>query len=716
MAQDTATAPGAAHEALDVRLDAGRLRLGTGAAPQVGLAEGTVGLVVDRNGERLRWRAAVLDEVEGGWAALWAELGVRIGLRADVDEGALLLRATLEHGGDAELRLVEIVLLEAVGAPTLTLPRRAGEGASDGVGDTGISSPPIASDSLPRVAGEGEGGGDRPDWAVFRNGYQSWSGTRVYAADERDADPWFGFLRDSHTDAAHRAAGRAGVLRSDLVTALVERRSGAALGIGVLETATYVAAVEVDVSGGVLRRVGVVLDGDDTPLRPGERRELPAVWLAAGNDGWALLDGWAMACGAAMRARVPQRTPLGWCSWYYYFTRVSEGDVIDNLDALAGLRERVPCDYVQVDDGYQRAIGDWFEPNAKFPHGLRWLAERIGAAGFDAGIWVAPFLVRSESRLFRERPQWLLRTPSGRPRAGCWNPGWSYGRPAYALDTTHPEVLDWLRELGRTLARQWGYRVLKLDFLYAAALPGVRADSSATRAQALRRGLEAIREGAGEDTFLLGCGCPLGPAIGVVDGMRIGADVAPHWDSWISRGPNRRRHGVATAHAIQNTLTRAFMHRRLWLNDPDCLMVRASETGLTPDEVRTLATAIALTDGMFVLSDRLDALPAERLGWIERILPLLGGRARVEDCFARAMPERLSAAYADGDAIAVFNFSPAPVDRRVLITASVASVRELWSDVELPVRGGAVDLPAIPPHGVRLLWIARPAEVIEEGG
>ena len=304
----------------------------------------------------------------------------------------------------------------------------------------------------------------------------------------------------------------------------------------------------------------------------------------------------------------------------------------------------------------------------------------------------------------------------GDARAACWNPGWSLGRPAYALDTTHPQVLDWLRDLGRTLARQWGYRLLKLDFLYAAALPGVRADASATRAQALRRGLEAIREGAGEDAFLLGCGCPLGPAIGVVDGMRIGADVAPFWDNWISRGPNRGRHGVATAHAVQNILTRAFMHRRLWLNDPDCLMVRAAETALTPDEVRSLATAIALTDGMLVLSDRLEALPAERLGWIERILPLLGGRARVDDLFARAMPERLAARYADGEAIALFNFSDRPVDGRLAVPAAVASVSELWSESELPVRDGAVDLPAIPPHGVRLVWVPRAGPVVESAG
>ena len=46
----------------------------------------------------------------------------------------------------------------------------------------------------------------------------------------------------------------------------------------------------------------------------------------------------------------------------------------------------------------------------------------------------------------------------------------------------------------------------------------------------MRAGYDAIRRGAGDDAFLLGCGAPLGPRVGVVDGMRIGADVAPWLD------------------------------------------------------------------------------------------------------------------------------------------------------------------------------------------
>lgn len=654
----------------------GRLRIEAGDGVAVALRDAAPALVVERGGRARRWHAAALVEEGGAWTAGWPEVGLHVTLSPELLlDGAIVLRAAIEHRGDTELRLIEAAPLAVV--------------------------PP----GILRV------GGEVARWSVYRNGYQSWSGTRAYGVDEADADPWWGFLRDIQTDAAHPARGRRGAVRSDLVTAVADRDGGAALALGFLDAATYFSAVEVETAGGVLTRLAAVVDGDHRPLRPGERLDLPPLWLAAGTDGWSLLEQWASACGAAMRARVPARTPIGWCSWYYYFTRVRESDVIDNLDVLRRLRGRVRCDYVQVDDGYQRAIGDWLEPNRKFPHGMRWLAERIRAAGFDAGIWLAPFLARPDSQLFRSRPEWFVRTARGGLRRACWNPMWSLGRPAYALDTTRDDVLEWLRELARTIVHQWGYRVLKLDFLYAAALPGVRADGAATRAEALRRGLEAIRAGAGEDAFLLGCGCPLGPAIGVVDGMRIGADVAPFWSNAISRWPNRGRHGVATEHAMRNILTRAFMHRRLWLNDPDCLMVRAGDTALTPDEVRALATAIALTDGMFVLSDNLDALPDDRLEWIERMLPLLGGAARVDDLFTSGLPERLRARYPGAEAVALFNFGARPAERRLAVAPGV-SVRELWSGETLAVRDGVV-ITRVGSHACRLLWIEEPPAAVE---
>jgi alpha-galactosidase len=233
---------------------------------------------------------------------------------------------------------------------------------------------------------------------------------------------------------------------------------------------------------------------------------------------------------------------------------------------------------------------------------------------------------------------------------------------------------------------------------------------------ALRRGLEAIRDAAGDEAFLLGCGCPLGPAIGIVDAMRIGPDVAPFWTNALSRGPQRDLHGLATKHAIRNTLTRAFAHRRWWLNDPDCLMVRDTKTQLTHGEVRSLATVIAVTDGMIVLSDRVEQLSTERLDVLDRTLQLAGGQPEVVDLMHADMPELLVARAAAHTVVAVFNFSEQPsrreVDLKALgVHAAGLNLEEWWTRARVPVTGGVADLGEIPPHGCRVLVLPQPAAV-----
>ncbi len=147
-----------------------------------------------------------------------------------------------------------------------------------------------------------------------------------------------------------------------------------------------------------------------------------------------------------------------------------------------------------------------------------------------------------------------------------------------------------------------------------------------TRAQVLRMGLEALREAAGPDVHLLGCGVPLGPSIGIFDSMRIGADVAPDWppselgNESFFRGEFNM---PSTRNAIQNALTRAFMHERWWVNDPDCLNLRP-DSNLTLAEVQSMATVIALTGGPLLLSDDLPKLPVERLRIAQQLVPLTG--------------------------------------------------------------------------------------------
>jgi alpha-galactosidase len=317
----------------------------------------------------------------------------------------------------------------------------------------------------------------------------------------------------------------------------------------------------------------------------------------------------------ANRVRVNDWNPVGWCSWYHYFGQLGWPDVLENLDRAAADRRGFPFEVVQVDDGYEAEIGDWLSPKPGYPD-LGGLAGAIRKKGFRAGLWTAPFSAAETSRLFAEHPDWMV-SEGGRPKP-CYK-GW--GGTVYALDTTHPEVKHWLDATFRALAKA-GFAYLKIDFLFAAAMPGGRS-KAVTPVQAYREGLRVIRRAAGRG-FILGCGAPLLPSVGLVDGMRVGEDTAPYWKTKPSgfQGPN-------AFFALKNALMRQFMHRAFWLNDPDCLLLRDADTELARNERELYALAAGALDNMVVDSDRLALLGTEEKKLLGRALALRGRRAKV---------------------------------------------------------------------------------------
>ena len=328
-----------------------------------------------------------------------------------------------------------------------------------------------------------------------------------------------------------------------------------------------------------------------------------------------LLDIYGTLVKRANRVRINSWNPVGWCSWYHYFGKLAWNDVLENLDFAARDRKSFPFDVFQVDDGYETDIGDWMSPKPGYPD-LAGLARAISRKRFKAGIWTAPFSAAATSELFAKHPDWMVQE-NGRPKH-CYR-GW--GKPIYALDTTHPEAKTWLHDTFSQL-RKAGFTYLKIDFLFAAAMPGTRR-KRATPIQAYREGLGVVRRAAGRD-FVLACGAPLLPSAGLVDGMRIGEDTAPYWKTKPSgfQGPN-------AYFALKNALLRQFMHRKFWLNDPDCLLLRDKETELTRNERELCALAAGALDNMVIASDKLSLLGPEEKSLFLRALALRGGRSRV---------------------------------------------------------------------------------------
>ena len=357
---------------------------------------------------------------------------------------------------------------------------------------------------------------------------------------------------------------------------------------------------------------------------------------------WALssevqLARFAEAWSRASEARHRFDPPVGWCSWYYYFSKVKLSDVIENMDWI---RTRAATDddfkkirYIQLDDGYQSALGDWLVPNEKFPGGVKRFAGEAKARGFLPALWVGPFMAEENSALLREHPDWMIHGADGKV---IYPFNWREGHKVAVLDGTHPGVLAHLEELFRTL-RNLGIEYVKLDFcmLGAASFGGILHDPAATRAQALRRAYEAIRRGFGDDGFILACTTPFGPAVGIADAMRSSTDITPYWE------PDHAFHDEAPTvpNVCRNVIGHNYMNGKLWINDPDTLIVRDDSTKLTESEVTLWEKAVELAGGSLMLSDRFSTLSPERMPLVKTALTGINRtRAFPADRWAHTVP------------------------------------------------------------------------------
>ena len=303
--------------------------------------------------------------------------------------------------------------------------------------------------------------------AFYSNGWQSWSPTRTYQLGDKQIRSKLGrFQNPMIINPGTPRPRRKNRFSSDMFGLLGDRDSRIGLLAGFLSQVNHFGSLETKFNPEPDLKMWA--NGDLATLPPGEH--ISSDWAAFSFINLDEPEPMASFLESAARLHEIDRdhpVPTGWCSWYYFYQDISEKFIHDNIALLVKMSDEIPMGLCQIDDGFQKQVGDWFEFDPAFPNGLRPLAEEIKSSGMTPGLWLAPFILHPKAQLVEEHPDWLLRDHKNHPVTAGF--GWN-NLVTYALDLTHPDALAYACEVVHTAVEKWGFEYLKLDFLYAAAL------------------------------------------------------------------------------------------------------------------------------------------------------------------------------------------------------------------------------------------------------
>ncbi len=304
--------------------------------------------------------------------------------------------------------------------------------------------------------------------------------------------------------------------------------------------------------------------------------------------------------------------PGGYESWYNHYTRIDAGIIGRDLEGIGAndnlmnafyLRRGKPTIF-QIDDGWERSVGEWVADGVKFPEGMGVLAREIEERGMVPGLWIAPLLATRGSAIFKEKPEWLLRDRSGRPSPVGFNPGWD--GIFHCLDISLPEVEDYLAGIFETIVEDWGYRYIKLDFLYAGFIEGERRMPGPAYEhydRLMKRLCSRVRDSRGRGVAYLGCGAPLEPSLRHFPLMRIGADTKEVWEDGLLKRVVRHQGRPAAYTNLSHTIGRSLLDGTVFLNDPDVVFCRTNRMALGETEKELIALVDYLLASQLMFSD-----------------------------------------------------------------------------------------------------------------
>lgn len=507
-----------------------------------------------------------------------------------------------------------------------------------------------------------------PDTPIYGEGFQMLSQTEGTLAAPVDVTVY--------SDRKHYRIPEPGGLRTVYNMIILHLKTGGYVLLGFTSSNRFAGRFSFDD-----KQLMISCDPEQKELQPGGSWKLEEFTALSGKNINELMVRFASAIQLNHPRIKWKGVPTGWCSWYCYGEKATAKDIDDNLSAFS---EKAPyLKYIQIDDGYQPFMGDWLDENPQFGS-MDSTIRRIKKFGFEPAIWVAPFIAEKDSRIFREHPGWFVKGEDGKPlNSGTKGFGGWRRAPWYALDGTQPEVQQHLRNVFREMREKWGITYFKLDANYWGAIDGRHADVGATRIEAYRRAMEAIIEGAGADAVVLGCNAPMWPSLGLVTVMRTSNDISRNWQTFKTT-------------ATEN-LSRSWQNNRLWINDPDCLLLTGNKE-IPANEWLFHATAIHATGGMVISGDKAGELGNEAFDILRKSIPASGHAPVFTDDSLRQCYSELQ----DTTFYYCFNWTDTPTTA-VIKLRQRAKLTEYWSGRPLGVHDHSFNLGKLEPRSATII-------------
>lgn len=434
----------------------------------------------------------------------------------------------------------------------------------------------------------------------FANGYQSWTSSREYKKGERQ----YGLRTLSNLPLARVISGASGdyaftqygkdLYHSFTYTYL--RKGEKVEFFGSLNERTGYTILYADMKENIF---AVVKDIEGLSVE-GEYELFDVMHVHGTYDG--VFDAYFAEYPQKHTGRVDHLA--GYTSWYNYYQNINEEIILRDLEGLANVGDS--ANIFQIDDGYEVAIGDWEVDKNKFPNGLAPIVEKIHSHGYKAGLWFAPFAAQFKAKVIKEHPDWLIRDKKGRPIIS----GIAWGG-FLALDFEKQPVRDFIKAFFDRVFDEWHFDMVKLDFLYAAA---IKPRNNKTRGQLMCEAMDFLRDCCG-DKIILGCGVPLAPAFGKVDACRISCDAENTFkEKFYVKVTNQEI--ISTKMAMVNSTYRRHLNGRIWANDPDVFFLR--DGGLKPavytmEQKKLLATVNHIFGNVLFVSDDIGEYDSEKM-------------------------------------------------------------------------------------------------------